>query len=297
MRTNKIQNIFFSLAAACFVLSALFSCNNDSKKLAEKEKELEELRALAELDKMEMENQYAQFALQYDELKRGIKDDSLIAQLDKEQRRAEELLAELKRVKSNNAAEITRLKKELETVRAVLRTYILQVDSLQQLNQTLTNERDNARAKYEEATVQISDLNTEREQLTEQVAIAAQLNATGISISPLKKNGKAARRCKDIKSFTIAFSITRNVTASTGNRTAYVRLMKPNQSVVNASGSFTYENKNIEYSASKVFEYTGQEQRLSVHIPVTEYLSAGQYSAYIFVDGQMVGSGSITMEK
>ena len=46
-----------------------------------------ELKQLADMDKKEMENEYAQFALQYDELKRSIKNDSLMEQLSKEQRR------------------------------------------------------------------------------------------------------------------------------------------------------------------------------------------------------------------
>lgn len=282
---------------ALTLLTALAGCKSDASKLADKDRELEELRQLAELDKREMENQYAQFAMQYDELKRGIKDDSLIARLNEEQQRAESLLAELKRVKSNDAAEIARLKKELETVRAVLRTYILQVDSLQQLNQALASERDEARAQYAQASSQISTLSNERESLTEQVAIAAQLNATGISLSPTKKNGKAARKCKDIVSFTVSFSITRNVTAKAGNRTVYVRLMKPNQSVVNPSGTFSYENRSIDYSASRTIEYTGQEQHVTLYVPVSEFLSPGRYTAYIFVDGQMIGSGSIALDK
>lgn len=279
------------------LLGCLAGCRGDAEKLAEKERELEELRQLAELDKREMENQYAQFALQYDELKKGIKDDSLIARLDAEQKRAESLLAELKKVKSSNAAEIKRLKKELETVRAVLRSYVLQVDSLQRLNQTLTSERDEARAQYAEATSQISNLNSERESLTEQVAIAAQLNATGVSISPIKKNGKRAKKTKDVVRFGVTFTITRNVTAQAGNRNVYIRLMKPNQSVANPAGNFTYENRSIEYSAAKTIEYTGEEQSLSMYVPINEFLSPGTYTAYIFVDGQMIGSGSLNMEK
>lgn len=279
------------------LVGSLAGCRSDADKLAEKERELEEFRQLAELDKREMENQYAQFALQYDELKKGIQDDSLIARLDAEQKRAESLLAELKRVKSNDAAEIRRLKKELETVRAVLRTYVLQVDSLQRLNQTLTSERDEARAQYAEATTQINNLNSERESLTERVAIAAQLNATGVSISPIKKNGKQAKKTKDVVRFGITFTVTRNVTAQAGNRNVYIRLMKPNQSVINPAGNFTYENRSIEYSATKAIEYTGEEQAVSMYVPVNEFLSPGNYAAYIFIDGQMIGSGTLNMEK
>ena len=58
--------------------STFVACNSDKKKLEDKERELSELHQLAELDKKEMENQYAEFASQYGELKKGVKDDSLV---------------------------------------------------------------------------------------------------------------------------------------------------------------------------------------------------------------------------
>lgn len=282
---------------AAAILVAIPGCNSDAKKLEEAQKELEELRQLAELDKREMENQYTQFALQYDELKKSVKDDSLIVRLNNEKKRAEELLQELRQLRNNDAAEIRRLKKELATVRAVLRSYILQVDSLQRLNLALIGERDSARAQLGKAATEITSLSEERANLTEKVAIAAQLNATNISVEPTKKNGKTAKRSKDIESFTVSFDITRNVTATTGERNVYVRLLKPGQTVVNKAGVFVYEDREIEYSAVKVIEYTGQEQNVTLYVPAKEYLGAGQYTAYIFVDGQMIGSGSVTMKK
>lgn len=293
---QKKETIIIAIAAVLIVLLGVgvFYFYRQHEEQKQRNADLEEL---ARLDKKEMENEYTQFALQYDELKKSIKDDSLMQQLDREQRRTEELLEELRRVKSNDAAEIARLKKELATVRAVLRTYIYQVDSLQRLNQDLTAERDEARARYSAATTQISSLNTERQNLSEKVAIASQLNATGVSISPQKKNGKNARRSKDIRRFTVSFTITRNVTAETGNRYVYVRLTKPSNEVINASGTFDYENRALEYSASKVIEYTGQELNVTMYVPADEFLSKGQYTAYIFCDGQMIGSGSTEIKR
>ncbi len=279
------------------VIGMMVACNGDKKKLEDKEKELAELRQLAELDKKEMENQYAEFASQYGELKRNVKDDSLINRLNQEQARAENLLKELKRTKADNSAEILRLKNELATVRAVLRDYIRQVDSLQQVNQALVGERDMARADAERVRQENSNIQAENSHLNERVAIAAQLNATGISVTPLKKNGKNAKKSKDIARFAVSFTITRNVTATAGNRTVYVRLLKPGQQVVNQSGTFHYENRNIGYSAAKTIEYSGQEVHTSVYVPVSEFLSGGTYSAYVFADGQMIGSGSVTLNK
>lgn len=282
-----------------YILIALLivGCDNKSK---DQEKELAELRQLAELDRQEMENQYAEYALQYDELKKGIQDDSLLQRLNEEQQRAENLaqqLKELKASKSSDVAEIRRLKEELATVRAVLRTYILQVDSLQRLNQALTSERDEARAQVVQANTEISNLNNERASLTEKVAIAAQLDATGIVLTPLKKSGKTASKTKDIVRFAVNFSIAKNVTAQAGNRTVYVRLLKPNQTVINPSGSFTYENRTLECSAHRQVEYTGQATAVQMYIPVNETLQGGKYQLSIFVDGQMIGTSSITMEK
>lgn len=291
---NKKKIIIPAVAIVVLLLAGLgylyVNLQNQKKNNAE-------LKQLADLDKKEMENEYTQFALQYDELKRSIKNDSLMEQLSKEQRRTQDLLAELKRVKSDDAAEITRLKKELATVRAVLRTYILQVDSLQRLNIALANENQQVKAQYNEATTRISNLNTEKANLTEKVAIASQLDATGISVSPQNKRGKAAKKIKDVTRFVVNFTITKNITASTGNRNVYVRLLQPTNNVVNASGSFGFENRSLQYSATRVIEYTGEEQTVTLYIPVNETLSKGRYRVDIFVDDSNVGTGSVTIEK
>lgn len=286
------------LLGGLLLLSSVAGCKSDAEKqLEEKNKELNDLRQLAEMDRREMENEYARFAAQYGEMKKGIRDDSLVARLDAEQKRAEQLMLELKNLKANSAAEIMRLKRELETVRGVLRDYIRQVDSLQQVNQVLIGERDAALEEADRTRRENNTISERNADLSEQVAIAAQLNATGITISPLKKNGKVARKSKDVQKFSISFTITRNVTAQAGNRQVYVRLMKPNKQIAAPSGNFEYEGKNIEYSAVKTIEYSGQEQHVTLYVNISEYLSAGQYSAHIFADGQMIGSGTLDLSK
>ena len=174
---RTLLGVVFLLTA----VSAPVGCQSEAEqKLEEKEKELAELRQLAEMDRREMENEYAQFAAQYNEMKKGIRDDSLLARLDAEQRRAESLMKELKELKNSSASEILRLKRELETVRAVLRDYIRQVDSLQQLNQQLIGERDEALAEAQRRKEENNTISERNADLTEQVAIAAQLNATNI---------------------------------------------------------------------------------------------------------------------
>jgi type VI protein secretion system component VasF len=114
--------------------------------LNEQKQANKDMQELAALDKKEMENEYQQFANQYKEMQTRINNDSIVEQLGREQQRTQELLEELRRTKANDAAEITRLKKELATVRAILRSYVLQIDSLNQLNAELMDENNRVRS-------------------------------------------------------------------------------------------------------------------------------------------------------
>lgn len=255
------------------------------------------MRELAALDKKEMENEYQQFADQYSEMKTQINNDSIVAQLTNEQLKTQKLLDELKHTKSTDAREITRLKKELATVRAVLRTYIIQVDSLNRLNHNLTAENSRVKGQYAEATKQIEGLNTEKASLSQKVAIAAQLDATGISLTPQKKNGKQAKKMKDAKSLAVAFTIVKNITAQNGMRTLYVRITTPTGTVLTQGGTFNFENRSLEYSMKKQIEYTGEETHVSTFWSVGEFLSGGEYRVDIFADGDNIGSRTFSFEK
>ncbi len=257
----------------------------------------QEMSELFAIEKEEMENEYSTFATQYDELQIQINNDSLREKLESEKLKTQRLLEELRQVKSSDAAEITRLKKELKTVRAVLRTYVIQIDSLNRLNEALTKENIEVKNKYNVATRQISNLTAEKKDLNEKVSLAAQLDATNITALPMNKRGKKARKVKDVKKIAISFTIVKNITAETGNKTIYIRITKPDNSVLTKGNTtFPYEDKEIAYSIKKYIEYTGEEQSVTVYWDVEEFLPAGNYSIYVFADGNMIGQNSFEMD-
>ena len=245
-----------------------------------------DMEELAVLDKQEMEGEYRQFADQYSEMKTRINNDSIIAQLTREQERTEQLLQELKNTKATDAAEITRLKKELASVRAVLRSYVLEIDSLNRLNQALTS--DNAT-------------------LSEKVAIAAQLNAVNIDIMMITKGALSSKTKDRVKhphkiggstnEMKVRFVLSRNVTASNGMRSIYVRILTPTGNVLNASGKCAFEDKEIAYTAMKTIEYTGEETPMEFFISKKETLIPGTYRVQVIADGHEIGTRSIELEK
>lgn len=263
--------------------------------LDEHQQQARNMQELAELDKKEMENEYRQFANQYGEMRMQITNDSLIAQLTAEQEKTQSLLAQLKQVKSNDIREITRLKKELATVRAVLRNYVLEIDSLNRLNQNLTAENVRVKGQYEQAAKQIEGLNTEKASLSQKVAIASQLDAVGIAVTGLNKHGKATSKVNKCKNIQLNFSIAKNVTAPGGMKTIYVRITSPTGSVIGGEGSFAYENRDLQCTMKKTVEYTGQETPVTMYWNVSQTLVGGTYQVSIFAEGNMIGSKSFTL--
>ena len=181
-------------------------------------------------------------------------------------------------------------------MRAVLRSYVLQIDSLNRLNQDLTEENTRIKGQYEQATQQIQGLNSEKASLSEKVAIAAQLDATNISMVLKNKRQKVAKKIKDCKTIEVSFSIARNVTAANGVRTFYVRITKPTGEVLNGGGTFEYENKQLAYSMKRSMEYTGEELQVITYWNVNEFLSNGSYIVSIFADGHAIGSRTFTFK-
>lgn len=291
--TTKLMVIGIAAALVAIVIAVACYHYLYAKPLAQ---ENEELKELAEIDKKEMETQYREFDAQYEMLQSRLNNDSLIAQIEKERRHTQQLLEELERTKSTDAAEIKRLKEEITSLRAVLRSYIMQVDSLNRLNQYLNEENTQYKEQISVANTQISNLSSERNVLKDKVDIAAQLDATGFWVSPKNKKSKDANKAKDVKKISFGFTIVKNVTATNGQRTIYVRILKPDNSVMGKKGTFSYENTQLDYSEKKYLDYTGEEQKVTMYSNIEEYIEAGQYKVFVFCDNQMIGQTSFTLQ-
>ena len=170
----------------------------------------------------------------------------------------------------------------------------MQIDSLNRENANLKQENSVVREKYMQASKQIDNLSEEKKVLSEKVTLASQLDASNVRMTLLKKNGKSTESIKRAKQIEVSFTINKNITASTGEKTAYIRIMQPDQAplVKSQGNTFQYENRMIGYSMNRKFEFTGEEQNLTLYWNIEETLQKGTYSVYIFVDGNMIGSGS-----
>ena len=252
----------------------------------------------SELYKEELEDEYNNLSIQYEGYKLQINNDSLIAQLEIEQLKVQRLQEELRTVKATNARRINELKKELETLRSVMHSYVIQIDSLDRLNKQLVQENRNVQEKYYQAAQSVSQLTQEKERLIETVQIASKLDASNITVRGITNKNREIDRIKRMDQLEIRFIISKNITAEPGEKTIYIRIQKPDDDVLvkNPDNVFIYENKPINYSAKRTIEYTGEETPISIYWKIEEFLSPGTYRVDIFADENLIGRKSFKLD-
>ena len=246
-----------------------------------------------------MEDQLTELSLQYEGYKFNIGNDSLLNLWSTEHAQVQRLQEELRTVKATNTKEIARLKKELQTLRKIMRNYVVQIDSLNRANEQLKVEKNEAVKKYKQASSTATTLKKEKEKLTERVTLASRLDATGINVTPVNGRGKKAKVIKKMEQFVVDFRISKNITAPVGEKTIFVRIMKPDDDILLKSRAdvFTFEGKEINYSMKKLVEYDGEELPVTMYWNIEEFLSPGTYRVDIFADGNLIGRKSFTLEK
>ena len=258
----------------------------------QQDQQLTQLEQQFELDKEDLADEYNQLSLQYEGYKFETSNDSLVAKLEREQVKVQRLMEELRTVKATNATRINELKKELVTLRTIMRGYVQEIDSLNRLNQQLTEENKKVSQQYQQATQTIHQITQEKTALSERVSLASKLDAGNISVAGITDKNKATNKIRNMDQLAIRFTINKNITASTGMKTIYIRIQKPDGDLLikSRTNTFIYENKEINYSSKRVVEYTGEEVSVQIYWQIEEFLSSGNYRVDIFADGNLIGS-------
>mgnify|MGYP006353597687 FL=1 len=262
------------------------------------EKEMLEMVEMASYEKEQLENEYTDMALEVEGQMLKIDNDSIFKLLEKEQKRVQLLLEELRTVKVTNARRIAELKEELASVRKVTKYYIAQVDSLNRVNEVLKKENIEVREQMSIATKTIDTLMLQKDKLSQTVRIASQLEAKNIVVDLLNDKGRKTKYVRKVDNIRVSFSISKNITASVGNKYIYLRIATPDGQVLvkNDANKFLFEDNEIAYSSKKEIEYSGEELQCIIYYKVTETLIEGNYRADLFVDGHLIGTEEFVIE-
>jgi len=263
-------------------------------------KQMDAIVEQMEYEKSELEDEYEDLALQFDGYQQmDIKNDSLQERLAQEQQRVQDLLEELRITKVTNARRIAELKKELATVRAVMKGYVRQIDSLNATNQRLTVENQQYRQENQQVKQQNTQLATMNTKLTETVSRAAMLEVSACTMVTLNKHDHKTRLVSQIRKLQFNYTIAKNITCEPGLKMLYVRLIDPNGNLLGEENNllFHFENEDIPYSVAQEFEYAGEEFQGTIYWPLADEPQTGLYNADFFADGNLIGSIPFSIKK
>lgn len=250
------------------------------------------------LNKEMLEDEYSELALQYEGYGLRVSNDSLAELLDNERQKMQSLLEELKATKANDARRIRALRKELKTLRTVLKHYVVQIDSLNAENQRLNTENKTVVAKYKKIQKKADNLIKEKETLTKKVTLASILHASNIEIKTLTKKGHKTSRLKKIAKISFSFNLDKNISTENGEKEIFLRIIQPDETplVNNRDNTFIFEDSYIEYSSKIPIEYAGERMPVEMYYDVTNILYKGKYKVYIFADGYIIGQTTFELD-
>jgi len=264
--------------------------------------ELNEMVEQMTIEKEELEEEYEDLAIQFDGYQQmDIRNDSLQDLLSREQQRVQDLLEELRQTKASNARRIAELKKELATVREVMKGYVRQIDSLNVTNARLTEENIQVKEENQLVKAQNTELTTANAQLTQTVERASMLEVTSCALTMLNKNDKKTRMVSHMRKLQFDYVIAKNITCTPGFKDLYARVITPDGSVFgeNDTKVFPFENLYIPYTMMQQFEYMGEAYEGTCYCTFGEAdeILPGFYSVDFFCDGNLIGSFPFQLKK
>lgn len=247
--------------------------------------ELQNAQDALEREYQDLNDEFAQF----ENSRRYIKDDSIKRELNDKYEAArlqvEKLQQELQSQKKKSSAEIAKLRGEIDTLRALLKHYVEEIDRLNKENEALRSENKTIKEENRNLTSRVNETQKRNEALSERMVLAEKLNVTGLSLTPLNKKGKTEKKVEKAIQLMATFTIPQNNSTPVGEKTVYMRIISPSGQLLGGAGTFSFEGGSVEYTAKKSIEYAGEEiGGITIYYDVNTPLIAGDYTVELFAD-------------
>lgn len=304
-KTPDKRNMIIIAAAVALAMLAgwlVFSTVKANKKAAAANARLEQFeldRAQADLEReyQDLNDEFAQF----ENSRQYIKDDSIKRELNDKYEAArlqvEKLQQELANQKHKSAAEIAKLRSEIDTLRNLLRHYVEEIDRLNKENEALRTENKEIKERNTRLNNQVAETSRRAEALSERMTLAEKLNVTGLTLTPLNKKGKKEKKVTKAVQLVATFTIPQSNSTPVGEKTIYMRIISPSGQLLGQGGTFAFEGGNVEYTAKKSIEYAGEEiGGITIYYDVNTPLIAGDYTVELFADNFRLISRSFTLQ-
>ncbi|MGI5847594.1 MAG: hypothetical protein ACOX5T_06185, partial [Candidatus Cryptobacteroides sp.] len=256
-RNSGLKNMMWILAAIAIVLAVALAYIWFSK--ASLVKDLNQ-------EKEELTQQMITLKSDYDSLSTDY--DYINTQLDSSREEVNQLIERIKQTDATNRSKMRQYEKELGTLRSIMKSYIVQIDSLNTLNHQLTADAAAARREAAESRAANEELKGQVQDLSGQVAAGAVIKSRGLSVAAYNASDKVTDRSSRVIRLLTTLSLVENEIAPRGPVRVYLRVKDPDGILLTntTQTSFNFNGQPMVASASREVDYQGQEVELSIYL-------------------------------
>jgi len=244
-------------------------------------------------EKDSLANELVMLKQGYDTLKTN--NDTLNAKLEVEQNKIERLLS----INASNAQLIRTYKKEISTMREIMKSYIVQIDSLNTRNKILIAENTQIREQITRVERTNEELSRVSEELSSKVEIASVIQAKEIIPQPLNKKRKETDRLSRMENLMVCFTLRENPIADAGKKTVFMRVVRPDGLVVTRSPDnlFDVGDDTMIFTESRTVDYLNQDVEMCIYVDNNGDFIEGNYTVYLYLDGIEIGTGAFILAR
>lgn len=237
--------------------------------------------------------------INYDSLKTN--NESLNQNLLTTQAEIKDLLVQIEQVKQASYAEVKSYNNKVNTLRGIMKDLYNQIDSLNERNKILYAENQQVKQQITTERTKNEVLVKEKEELTQTVKRAQILDAIDLKVIGLTPKDKESNRASKTQKLMASFTLSKNLTAVRGAKNIFIRIMKPDQLLLenNEKGTFNFEDLEIPYSAKREINYEGAEIQVNIYWDNSGHdpLIPGTYTIDVFADGYNIGTTTLLLKK
>jgi len=231
-------------------------------------------------------------------------DEALKTEIEAKKAEIATLLIDAEKHKGD-ARIISKLRKESETLRQIMRGYVRTIDSLGTLNKNLIVEKNSVLRDLASEKGKITNLNKEKEDLNATIQKGSILSCFNVSAKGVKfKSGgkkeiqtSKASKTEKIK---VSFSLGENKIAKSGEKTVFVRVITPDGKEMAKSYDDNYRfkfNKSSGYFAGKeTLNYANSEISGVTYCEGQGELVPGNYIIEITCDGVVIANTTLRLD-
>lgn len=247
------------------------------------------------LEKEELTEQVQALQLDYENLSSEY--DVINSQLDSSREEISQLIDRLKKTQATDRNKIRQYEKELGTLRSIMRSYIVQIDSLNQLNHKLSAEAASARREAAESKKLNAALTQQVETLEGKVSAGSVLKARALRVEAFTTADKKTDRSSRVERLLVSLSLVENELAQRGPVRVYVRVTAPDGSLLSdgRGTTFTLGGNTLEATASREVDYQGAEVELGVYVNNVSSYQKGVYSVEAYTEQSVLGTAELLL--